>query len=201
MTRKVSASPFLSLHPPQQRSKCAMSSNKRDKKQRARWMMTPTTSTLSQVTKSWPQLTPWVLNSLTSYWLGLNRVGLQGFMAEKEKKRCFTVTFKRLKMQQLSDVLQLKDKTRVRCLITHAARWTTCFQQVLDSCYCLGLFATQPSIHHFTFSSPLACWQKWSTVFCLCQQTNASSIQRHKCWKYQPNLRDDFINFNFFTVE
>lgn len=38
------------------------------------------------LTMSWPQLTLQPLSSLTSYWLGLKRAGLRGFMAEKRRK-------------------------------------------------------------------------------------------------------------------
>lgn len=133
--------------------------------QRARWMKTPPNHTLT-VTMSWPQLTPWPLTSLTSHWLGLNGVCLQGFMTEKEKKRCFAVTFWYLTMQQFSNVPQLKDTYKHICALS-AYMWSKSKGPVVANAWLLLLFqpfAKQSSIHHLTFPSQV-CADKNDNLF------------------------------------
>lgn len=152
----------LSTFPRQWRT-CTMSFAKRE--QRPRWMITPPNHTLT-VTRSWPQLTPWPLNSLTSHWLALNRASPKGFYdGEREDMQlhCNIVAFDNAAILKRSAVKRHTTSRRFVLLTQEASRGAR-MEQMRDPCCCFSLFPNSPTftsslfLHNYVLTKVIICF-------------------------------------------
>lgn len=103
------------------------------------------------VTMGWPQLTPWPLNSLTSHWLGLNRVFAYRVLWQR-KRSCFTVTVNNAAVLKCSTVQR---NTQYVCALFEMLTFEVTLSWTARR---KSLIPVQHSPPPFSFIT--TCWQK-----------------------------------------